>query len=299
MLSRLYDAYLYPSGTPRPDFLGPPGEPALVPAASVSWRVFSNPVSLFVGGVLAVILELALPKVRHGVWDHSTFETEPKRRLQRTGLAAMVTIYAARSVALPMIAGVNRAHERVRGTTDAGEAYAASDEALLVWVQATAAFGFAAAYARLVRPLSYEHWDALFAEGAPVARAYGARPAPTDRAGWEALLARTAPRLEPSSVLTTFLTIMADRPVLPPVARAFQPALVRVAASLVPAAATLPLPGWRASRTDHALARAAARAADRVRVASSPPVLACRRLGLSPRAVLSGPLPSPGAHEAS
>jgi len=33
-------------------------KPAFVSADSVSWRIFKNPVSLFVDGVAAVILEL-------------------------------------------------------------------------------------------------------------------------------------------------------------------------------------------------------------------------------------------------
>ena len=78
------------------DFLRPVGEAALVPADSISWRVFKNPLSLFIGGVAAVILELAEPRVRTGVWEHTTFRTDPIRRLRRTGLAAMVTIYGAR-----------------------------------------------------------------------------------------------------------------------------------------------------------------------------------------------------------
>ena len=36
------------------DFLRPAGEAALVSADSVSWRVFKNPLSLFIGGVAAV-----------------------------------------------------------------------------------------------------------------------------------------------------------------------------------------------------------------------------------------------------
>ena len=63
---------------------------------SVSWRVFKNPISLFIGGVAAVIMELAGPRVRTGVWEHTTFRVDPIRRLRRTGLAAMVTIYGAR-----------------------------------------------------------------------------------------------------------------------------------------------------------------------------------------------------------
>ena len=70
------------------------------------------------------------------------------RRLERTGLAAMITIYAARSVAEPMIANVVRMHDRVEGMTPAGEPYRANDPTLLRWVQATAAYGFIEAYSR-------------------------------------------------------------------------------------------------------------------------------------------------------
>jgi hypothetical protein len=38
------------------DFLRPAGEAALVSPDSVSWRVFKNPLSLFIGGVAAVIM---------------------------------------------------------------------------------------------------------------------------------------------------------------------------------------------------------------------------------------------------
>jgi hypothetical protein len=41
------------------DFAAPAGEPALAAPDSVSWRVFKNPVTLFIGGVGAVLLELA------------------------------------------------------------------------------------------------------------------------------------------------------------------------------------------------------------------------------------------------
>src|SRR5919112_3182335 len=89
----------------RVDFTRPIGEPALVPPDSVSWRVFKNPVALLVGGVAAVILELAEPRVRAGIWNHTSFRSDPLTRLQRTGMAAMVTVYGARSTAEAMIAG--------------------------------------------------------------------------------------------------------------------------------------------------------------------------------------------------
>lgn len=282
-LNALYRGYLYPEGSPPVSFTEPAGEPALVPADSVSWRVFSNPVPLFVGGVLAVILELALPGVRHGVWDHSTFRTEPRLRLQRTGLAAMVTVYGARSVALEMIGHINELHAKVRGVTDGGEPYAATDERLLVWVQATAVFGFAAAYDALVRPLSEAERDAVFAEGLPAARAYGALGAPTDQGGWAALLEETLPRLEPSDTLRTFLDIMAEEPVLPLIAKPLQAPLVRLAAGLVPAEVAERLSlgeRWRPRAGDRLIARGAAAAAGRIVLPANPAVQACRRLGL-------------------
>ena len=105
------------------DFLQPDGEPALVPPTSISWRVFKNPVSLFVGGVAAVLMEFAVPGVRSGVWDHSSFRDRPVERLQRTGLAAMVTVYGAESRARKVIAHVVRKHDMITGTTEQGERY--------------------------------------------------------------------------------------------------------------------------------------------------------------------------------
>ena len=84
------------------NFARPLGEAALLSPDSVSWRIFKNPIALFIGGISAVILELADPAVRSGVWNHTSFRTDPMGRLRRTGLAAMVTIYGARSVAEPM-----------------------------------------------------------------------------------------------------------------------------------------------------------------------------------------------------
>ena len=97
-------ALLEPGDRPPIDFSKPIGEPALVSPDSVSWRVFKNPLSLFIGGVAAVIMELAKPRVRTGVWEHTTFRLNPIKRLRRTGFAAMVTIYGARSAAEAKIA---------------------------------------------------------------------------------------------------------------------------------------------------------------------------------------------------
>jgi uncharacterized protein (DUF2236 family) len=68
---------LEPGDGSRVDFSRPTGEAALVSSDSVSWRVCKNPLSLFIGGVTAVIMELAEPRVRTGLWEHmQRVETE-------------------------------------------------------------------------------------------------------------------------------------------------------------------------------------------------------------------------------
>lgn len=270
------------------DFTVPVGEPALVPADSVSWQVFKNPVTLFIGGVAAVILELAEPRVRAGVWEHSSFRHDPVGRLQRTGLAAMVTVYGARSVAETMIAGINRRHAAIRGRTEGGEPYRADDPELLTWVQATAAFGFLEAYAAYVRPIGAADRNAYYAEGLAAARLYGALSAPSSEAELQLLFAEMRPRLGRSDTLIEFLRLMRGAPLLPSGLRWIQRLLVRAAIDIVPAAlreraglsGAERLRGW-----EQGAVRGIAKVADRVVLRASPPAQACRRLGL-PQAYL-------------
>ena len=269
-------------GGRRVDFTAPAGEPALAAPNSVSWRVFKNPIALFVGGVTAVILELAEPRVRTGVWEHSSFRTDLMTRLKRTGLEAMVTVYGARSVAEAMIAGVGRQHAGVGGVTPGGERYQASDVALLDWVQATASFGFLNAYHTLVAPLSREDRDRFRAEAAPAARLYGALGAPTSEAAWEAQLAAMLPRLERSAIVLEFLELMRGVRVAGPLSRLQHP-LIRAAVGLVPdeVRAVLGLGReWLPRPLELPIIRAAARLADRTPIPGAPPYEACLRMGL-------------------
>jgi len=264
------------------DFAAPKGEPALVPADSVSWRVFRNPVTLFVGGVAAVILELAEPGVRDGVWQHSSFRTDALTRLRRTGLAAMMSVYGPKSRAEAMIAGVVRAHDRVTGVTSEGAPYRANDPVLLDWVQATASYGFIRAYHAYAETLSYRERDKALAEGAGVARLYGATGAPASEAKMAALFAKMDARLVPSPIIHEFLAIMRAVPALPRVARPLQHVLLRAAVSLLPDALIdrLGLEDWRLRRFERQLVRTVARVANRVPLLDAPPAKASERLGL-------------------
>lgn len=286
-LQRKLDGFahdLLQGGSPPMDFGAPAGEAALVSHDSVSWVIFKNPVALFVGGIAAVILELAEPRVRSGVWEHSSFRHDPVKRLQRTGLAAMVTVYGAHSVAERMIAGVVRRHAAVSGLTPGGEAYNANDTELLTWVQATAGFGFVQAYHRYVRPLTRAQLDRLYLEGAASARLYGALDAPGSEAAMRALFDSMRPRLEPSPIVFEFLAIMRKAPVFPAPLRPLQGLMIRAAVEIVPAWVRERLGLTRAHGLrgfEQPLLRWGGALADRLMPADSPAVQACRRLGLA------------------
>jgi uncharacterized protein (DUF2236 family) len=265
------------------DFSQPAGEPALVGPDSVSWEVFKNPVSLFIGGVAAVILELAEPHVRTGIWEHTTFRTQPLPRLQRTGMAAMMTVFGPRSQASAMIARVRTMHDRINGFTESGEPYSASDPRLLGWVHATAGFGFLEAHNAYARPLSDAERDRYYADGAISSRLYGAVGAPTSQQEIDALFDAMRERLEPSPIVFEFLDIIQTVPFIPRPFGVMQPWLIKAAIAIVPAWVRERLglnKRWDMLGWQRGVVRKAGAMADRIVLRSGPAVQSCRRLGL-------------------
>jgi uncharacterized protein (DUF2236 family) len=275
-------ALLDPKDRPQTDFLRPAGEAALVSPDSVSWRVFKNPISVFIGGVAAVIMELAEPRVRTGVWEHTTFRENPVHRLRHTGLAAMVTIYGPRRTTEAMIARVRQMHDLVAGTTPSGEPYRANDPELLTWVQSTASYGFLQAYHTYVHSLSLLERNRYYGEGIRAAGLYGAADAPTSESEVDMLFRATGCRLERSDIVFEFLAIIRSVPLLPLLLRPVQHLLVRSAVDLVP-----PFVRTILGLNDHGLhaweaevVRRAGAFADRLVLEANPAVQACRRMGL-------------------
>jgi len=279
---------VYPDGTQASDFLQPSGEAALVAADSVSWQVFANPVAMLVGGVAAVLLELAEPRVRTGVWEHTSFRREPLTRLRRTGYAAMVTAFGARSRAERMIGQVNRGHARIAGQTPGGVPYRADDPELLTWVHATATFGFLEAYMRCVRPLPQDQRDRYYRENVAAARLYGVACPPADELAFQHLCERMRAQLEPSPIVAEFIDIMEGVALLPPPARALQRLFVRAAVQCLPSWARQRLAlddaRWSVAPWQWSLLRAIGRAAEGLDHPRLPAVLARRRLAASPDA---------------
>lgn len=278
----LRDTVAPPPGMPAVDFTAPAGAPALFASDSVTWRVMKNPVALMVGGIAGVILELAEPRVRTGVWEHTTFRRDPAGRIRRTGYATMVTIYGPADAARALAANVSRRHAMIGGETPAGAPYRADDDELLTWVHATAAFGFLEAYCRFVHPLSDAERDRFYDEGAIAADLFGVRASPRTARAVEALFEAMRPKLERSEIMFEFLSLLKRAPLLPTLAQPFQRVAVRAAIEIVPDWARdmlglntklLPLGG-------HTVLRALGATAEQVVLETAPPAQACTRLGL-------------------
>ncbi|MDP8959832.1 MAG: DUF2236 domain-containing protein [Actinomycetota bacterium] len=103
---------------------------------TLSWQVFQEWMFLL-GGMRAVLMQLAHPEVAAGVANHSDYHHDTFGRLHRT-MQAMWTIGVgeveeARTALLRMQA----THRNVRGVSPAGRAYDAADPWLRLWVHAT------------------------------------------------------------------------------------------------------------------------------------------------------------------
>ncbi len=265
------------------NFAEPAGEPALFAHDSVSWQVFKNAPCLLLGGVAAVVLELAEPRVRTGVLEHSSFRRDPLARLRRTGRASMVTVYGPKRRAEAAIARIRQLHGPVIGTTPAGMPYRGDDPALLTWVHATASYGFLQARHRHVAMIDTERQDRYYREGLASARLHGALGAPATADDMARLIDAKRTELEPSPLIHEFLDTVRRLPLLPGALAPLQRLLVAAGVGLLPAWVRDRLAlgrEWDLRPGGAALLRTLLRGTDRLALPSSAPVQACRRLGL-------------------
>lgn len=169
---------------------------ALFAPDSVAWRVNGDVVTMIIGGVSGLLLQMLHPAVLAGVWDHSDFRADMHGRLRRTAKFIAVTTYDSATNARAAIARVNRIHQQVRGMLPSGEPYDATDPELLAWVHVTETTSFLNSWIRYGQPMMpAAEQDAYFDEMARVAEALGADPIPRTRAEAEALIQAMRPRL--------------------------------------------------------------------------------------------------------
>ncbi|MBB6092251.1 uncharacterized protein (DUF2236 family) [Povalibacter uvarum] len=278
---------------PKVDFLHPQGAPALYSQDSLHWHVFKNPVALFVGGITAVLLELAEERVRTGVWEHSIFPTDPLTRMERTGLMAHVSVYAPVEVAEKLIRGVVAMHARVEGKTPKGTPYRANDPELLDWVQCTVSYGFMEAYAAYCRPLTDVQRDRFYKESVASARLFLAHGAPQSQAEQRQLFEKLQPHLEAHPIVQQFLGIVKRTPAVPWFLRPLQSMMLRAGVDLLPEwlRERLALHGaaWKLRRWERSLLKNLGAALERLPIPNFPPTLASRRMGLPANHLYRGP----------
>ncbi|WP_368039965.1 oxygenase MpaB family protein [Sphingomonas bacterium] len=163
---------------------------------AVAWRVHGDVGAMMVGGVSSLLLQMLMPEVLAGVWDHSNFRADMHGRLRRTARFIATTTYASRPDAEAAIDRVRRIHDAVGGTLPDGMPYRANDPTALAWVHVTETTSFLAAWRRYGEPgMSMADRDRYFAEMATIGTALGADPVPSDVRSAAALIADMRPRL--------------------------------------------------------------------------------------------------------
>ncbi|MBX3478738.1 MAG: DUF2236 domain-containing protein [Brevundimonas sp.] len=169
---------------------------ALFSTSSVAWRVNGDIVTMMIGGVSGLLLQMLHPAVLAGVWDHSDFRADMHGRLRRTAKFIAVTTYDHAAAGQAAIDRVRSIHDKLKGVLPDGTAYRVNDPTLLAWVHVTEITSFLDAWIRYAEPsMSPADQDAYIAEMARIGRALGADPVPTDRAEAEALIQSMRPAL--------------------------------------------------------------------------------------------------------
>lgn len=196
--------------------------------------VHADVVSMMVGGISALLLQMLHPHALRGVLEFSNFREDMHGRLRRTARFIAVTTYGDRDDAEAVIARVNAIHAKVHGTLPDGTPYSAQDPATLAWVHLTEAICFLDAYLQYVRPdMPLTEQDEYFRQFAHIARKLGCDPVPTSKMEAEAQFRSMRSQLQPSPEAREVALLITEGN-SGGAARAIQPALSAAAVDLLP-----------------------------------------------------------------
>ncbi|HEU5223784.1 MAG TPA: oxygenase MpaB family protein [Candidatus Lumbricidophila sp.] len=115
--------------------------------------------TLILGGLAAILLQLADPRVARGVARHSDFATRPLDRLFGTLDFVYAVGFADDAVVARVVSRVHRLHARVAGSDP--PAYSADDADAQRWVASTLCFAALAVQREVLPPLSAADADAV------------------------------------------------------------------------------------------------------------------------------------------
>ena len=208
---------------------------ALFPPDSMIWRVHGDVVSMMVGGVSALLLQMLHPAVLAGVWDHSNFRTDMLGRLRRTARFIAATTYGERAEAEAAIARVRAVHSHIGGTLPDGTPYRADDSRLLAWVHVSEAWSFLAAWQHYGdRRLTLAQEDLYYAEFASIGSALGADALPRNRAATNQALRNMQPALIADGRTREVARLVLDQTPSNPLAIPLQRTIAQAAVDLLP-----------------------------------------------------------------
>ena len=163
-----------------PGFFGP---------GSVTWRVMREPL-LLLGASRALLVQVAHPLVAQGALDHSDFTRDAVGRFQRTVAWVTTVVFGTKDEARAATREVNRAHRKVVGrlpaehataSWQAGSAYRAQDQELILWVHAALVESMLVTHDAVIGGLRPHERDRFVAEWDQVVTMMGM----PDGAGWE------------------------------------------------------------------------------------------------------------------
>ena len=139
---------------------GMPGDGGVMPDGSIVREVAAKR-AVILGGLSAVLLQLAHPMVAQGVADYSDFERDPLARMISTLDATLVMTFGDHDQAADKACSVRLRHQSVQGELTQthgqwrrGERYSALNAQLCLWVYATGVELVLDTYSALCSPLS-------------------------------------------------------------------------------------------------------------------------------------------------
>lgn len=205
-------------------------------------RLVHSDVSMFIGGLRALLFQSLHPLAMAGVAQHSDYRADPWGRLQRTADFLAATTFGPAEEAQRAIDMVKKVHTRVQGTARDGRTYRANDPHLLRWVHIAEVDSFIGAHRAFGEtPLESHEYDEYVADMAVIAEKLGVEEPPRNTRELKQQIAYYRRELSSSPEARDAARFLLITPPLPLVARAPYGLIGAAAVSLLPLWARRPL----------------------------------------------------------
>jgi uncharacterized protein (DUF2236 family) len=189
---------------------GPDGDPGLAGGpGSISWEINGDLASVAAAGMGAIIMEVLHPSVMAGVFQQSSYATEPLKRAQNTLGYVMRTTFGNTEAATAVIEHVKHVHGFIEGTRPDGVPYRALDPELIAWVHTCIPWAIMEAFHRYRRPLTLEERDRYLAEHVRIGLMGGADWVPSSMAELDEYVERMRPLMGMNEQTRQFIDFLA------------------------------------------------------------------------------------------